>query len=137
MPATSRFFSDTERAAVKAAFGYTCAACGVRDDAILQADHWVAYNGNNTVLENAVCLCGPCNLAKHQMAVIHAPLKPRNVRLQAETVDEYIMQVAYNRGVWAEYCNTVKAYSAAQAKVASGKAKNNPYKKPKEYAAPY
>lgn len=137
MPATSRFFSDNERAAVKAAFGYTCAACGVRDDAILEADHWAAYNGKNTVLENAVCLCGPCNRAKAKTAMIHKPIKPRNLRLQAETVDEYIMQVAYNRGVWAEYCHTVKAYSAAQAQVAKGKIENNPYKKPKEYAAPY
>ena len=137
MPATSRFFSDTERGAVKAAFGYTCAACGVRDDAILEADHWAAYNGNNTVLENAVCLCGPCNRAKGKVTMIHKPIKPRNSKLSAASVDEYIMQVAYNRGVWAEYCANVKGYSAAQAKVVSGKAKNNPYKKPKEYAAPY
>jgi hypothetical protein len=137
MPATSRFFSDTERAAIKAAFGYTCAACGVRDDAILEADHWAAYNGENTVLSNAVCLCGPCNRAKGKATMIHAPLKPRNSKLNAESVDEYIMQVAYNRGMWNEYCNTVKDYGTAQAKVVSGKAKSNPYRKPKAYRSPY
>ena len=114
MPATSRFFSDNERAAVKAAFGYTCAACGVRDDAILEADHWAAYNGTNTVLENAVCLCGPCNRAKAKTAMIHKPLKPRNSKLNAASVDEYIMQVAYNRGVWNEYCNAVKGQDRKQ-----------------------
>jgi hypothetical protein len=121
MPATARFFSAAEADAIKARYNNTCAACGSRDIAILECDHWVAFDGSNSVISNGVCLCGPCNRAKGAIVLPGKPLAKR-ATVKAITVDEYFLQIEINRKAFAEWVENYR-----------GKAK----KKPTLFAAPY
>lgn len=102
MPANARFFSDAERETVKAHYGYTCAACGSRDTRTLEADHWQVFDGSNTTLANAVCLCGPCNRIKSNKRIPGKPLAKR-APLKVVSVDEYFLQVEANRDAFATW----------------------------------
>jgi hypothetical protein len=121
MPSNARFFSDAERETVKARYGYTCAACGSRDARTLEADHWQSFDGSNTTIANAVCLCGPCNRAKGAIQIPGKPLAKR-AALKVVSVDEYFLQVEANRDAFATW-----------AEVYRGKAK----KKPTHFVAPF
>jgi hypothetical protein len=99
---TSRFFSPAQADAIKTRYNSTCAACGSRDAAVLECDHWVAFNGSNTVVANGAALCGPCNRAKTNARIPGKPLAPR-AALKAITVDEYFLQVQHNRAAFAAW----------------------------------
>lgn len=99
---TARFFSPAQKQYIFQAFNGTCAACGSRDADILEADHWTAFNGSNTVMANGVALCAPCNRAKTNARIPGKPLAPR-APIKAITIDEYFLQVQKNRAAFAAW----------------------------------
>ena len=65
----ARFFSDVQRAFVLSAYNNCCAACGATRLKSLEIDHWLPFDGANTLVSNAVVLCGPCNRVKRNRAI--------------------------------------------------------------------
>ena len=65
----ARFFSDTQRAYVLAAYNNCCAACGSTRQKSLELDHWLPFDGFNTLVCNAIVLCGPCNRVKRNRTI--------------------------------------------------------------------
>jgi hypothetical protein len=120
---TARFFSPAQSDAIKTHYGHTCAACGSRDASIIECDHWVAFNGHNTVVANGVALCGPCNRVKGNARIPSKRLAPR-APVKAITVDEYFLQVQHNRAAFAAWVS-----------IYSGKGKCN--KKATPFTPPY
>ena len=111
---TCRYFSPAQADAIKARYGHTCAACGSCDPDILECDHWVAFNGRNTVAANGVALCGPCNRAKGKAIIPGKPLAPR-ASLKAITVAEYFLQVQQNRAAFATWVSNYRGKCAKKA----------------------
>ena len=98
----ARFFSPAQADYIKSRYNNACAACGSRDIDILECDHWVAFNGRNTVVANGVALCHPCNLKKSQARIPGKPLAPR-APLNTITNDEYFLQLQQNRAAFAAW----------------------------------
>lgn len=109
----ARFFSPAQADYIKARYGNACAACGSRDIDILECDHWIAFNGSNTVVSNGIALCGPCNRKKSVARVPGKPLAPRPP-VDTITLDEYFLQVAANRQAFNQWVSLYKGSNRAK-----------------------
>lgn len=105
---TARFFSPAQKELIIQRFNGCCAACGSRDQDILEADHWIAYNGRNTIVANGVALCAPCNRVKARARIPGKPIAPR-APIKAITIDEYFLQVQKNRAAFAAWAGQYRS----------------------------
>lgn len=118
----SRKIKDTVRSTYAG-----CVCCGTWD--AFDTGHVVSEARGGTLdLVNLRLMCDRCNGA----------LRSANAEFStyAAPNDGQRAVVETNRAAWFAYCDQAIKFWDAQDKVVSGKAKRNPYKKPKPYAAP-
>jgi 5-methylcytosine-specific restriction endonuclease McrA len=121
----TRFFSRAQSDFLLDFYGYACAACGCDDSAILEIDHWIPHDGNNTVIDNGVVLCRACNGAKHDSRINSSRLPPRKP-IDSDSHRVYRVRESANRAAFAEW---VKIYGV--------KGKATIEKKKSKFVAPW
>jgi hypothetical protein len=104
-----------------------CVCCGTWD--ARDTGHVIAEaRGGSLDISNLRLMCSYCNGA----------LRSANAEFSAYATpnDGTRAIVETNRAAWINYCNAAIAYWNAEDQKDNGIIKNNPYKKPKAYAAP-
>jgi hypothetical protein len=98
----ARFFSTDQRKELLRQYDYVCAACGCDDIDILECDHWVPFNGENTTIANGVILCSVCNGNKHDYFVDCAKLVKRET-IETDSRKVYRLRESANRAAFAQW----------------------------------
>ena len=108
----SRFFSPAQAEFIKAQYNYCCAACGATRRSTLEADHWMPFDGANTIVANGVALCSSCNKVKHNKAIdTYYRLAPRMpMPMDVPDRDERLDENTESFRVW---CKTTKTKRSA------------------------
>jgi 5-methylcytosine-specific restriction endonuclease McrA len=111
----SRFFSPAQAEFIKARYNYCCAACGSTRRSTLEADHWMPFDGANTIVSNGVALCSSCNKVKHNKAIdAYYRLEPREpMPWDMPDRDERLDANTESFKVW---CKTTKTKRSADIK---------------------
>ena len=104
-------FSQAKKTRVKAAFGYTCAACGCHDLRNMTVDHWIPAKKEDA----GVCLCQHCNTLKGVTVLpCHLRLDPRdNVTLD----NMYFAHIEANRVKWARWLRSFQGGNVPERKM--------------------
>jgi hypothetical protein len=118
--------SDKIKTAIRATYA-GCVCCGQWDSR--DCGHVIAESrGGSLDLSNLRLMCSFCNTAAGNANLEFAQYATPNDGARAV--------VETNRAAWVDYANAAKRYWEAQDRVSKGIVPNNPYRKPKPYAAP-